>query len=165
MKGRCENRLKETLCKKCGIVIFAKRNDAQCAECRRKQKCECAAKFRRDFPDLAKNKLAEWRKKNSTKTNDYAKQYRESHKAQRSAYQQYRESYKNSQCPSWSNLDHIAGMYELCGIFRNIGLDLHVDHIIPLKGKLVSGLHIENNLQLLHRSENLRKLNLFEVNA
>lgn len=68
---------------------------------------------------------------------------------------------KIQRSPSWANLDHIAGMYELCGLFRGAGLDLHVDHIIPLQGEIVSGLHVENNLQLLPRLENIGKKNLF----
>lgn len=39
----------------------------------------------------------------------------------------------------------------------------HVDHIIPLKGKLVSGLHIWNNLAVIPKVENLRKGNSYSI--
>lgn len=41
------------------------------------------------------------------------------------------------------------------------GIKWHVDHVIPLKGKQVSGLHIWNNLQVIPAIENLRKTNSF----
>lgn len=38
---------------------------------------------------------------------------------------------------------------------------LHVDHVLPLKGKLVSGLHVLENLQYLEPLANRQKLNRF----
>lgn len=42
------------------------------------------------------------------------------------------------------------------------GIAHHVDHEYPLRGALVSGLHVENNLQILTGAENKRKRNKFE---
>lgn len=55
--------------------------------------------------------------------------------------------------PSWADRDAIKLMY------ANRPEGFHVDHIVPLKGKLVSGLHVEYNLQYLPATENLRKRN------
>ena len=40
----------------------------------------------------------------------------------------------------------------------------HVDHIIPLQGEIVSGLHVPNNLRVMRGSENISKSNRVEVN-
>ena len=57
------------------------------------------------------------------------------------------------QMPKWADAVKIKEIY------KNKPDGCHVDHIIPLRGKLVSGLHVENNLQYLTASENSRKKN------
>ncbi len=59
--------------------------------------------------------------------------------------------------PSWANLVSIALIY------KNCPEGYHVDHEIPLKGELVSGLHIESNLQWLSAADNLAKGNSFDI--
>jgi len=58
--------------------------------------------------------------------------------------------------PAWANQSKIAEIYQEA---RKLGLT--VDHIIPLCGKLVSGLHVENNLQLLPGPTNFSKGNSY----
>lgn len=57
------------------------------------------------------------------------------------------------QTPRWADLQKIEQFYRKCPI------GLEVDHIVPIRGQNVCGLHVENNLQYLTRTENLRKFN------
>lgn len=59
--------------------------------------------------------------------------------------------------PAWADLEAIRAFYSLCPE------NYEVDHIVPLNGKLVSGLHVANNLQYLTRSDNASKGNKFNV--
>ena len=43
------------------------------------------------------------------------------------------------------------------------GFDWHVDHVIPLKGKTVCGLHVWNNFAVIPKVDNLRKGNYYSV--
>ena len=64
---------------------------------------------------------------------------------------------KRKQMPAWADEQKIKDIY------ANKPNGYHVDHIIPLQGKLVSGLHVDNNLQYLTPSENCSKQNHYEV--
>lgn len=65
---------------------------------------------------------------------------------------------KLQRTPSWADLEKIKEFY------LNCPEGYHVDHIIPLQGKNISGLHVENNLQYLTAEENLRKGNKWPYN-
>jgi len=72
-----------------------------------------------------------------------------------------RELKKKQRTPIWADLDAIRLIYEeRADLNKKHGVGAyHVDHIIPLQGKTVSGLHVENNLQILKASDNLKKSN------
>jgi hypothetical protein len=63
--------------------------------------------------------------------------------------------------PTWLSEDDkwmIAQAYELAALrTKMFGFAWHVDHVIPLQGKRVSGLHVPTNLQVIPGVENVRK--------
>lgn len=69
--------------------------------------------------------------------------------------------------PTWLSEDDewmIAQAYELAAVRTKLfGFVWHVDHVIPLNGKQVSGLHVPTNLQVIPWLDNLRKGNRVEV--
>lgn len=62
-------------------------------------------------------------------------------------------SYKLQAIPKFANLEKIKEIY------KNCPKGYHVDHIIPLKGKTICGLHVEWNLQYLPALDNCKKNN------
>ena len=58
--------------------------------------------------------------------------------------------------PKWADQAAIAAIYR-----EAARLGMHVDHVIPLQGKRVSGLHVHTNLQLLTPAENMKKGNRY----
>lgn len=66
--------------------------------------------------------------------------------------------------PPWANQVAVLEIYKLArALSTSTGIPHHVDHIIPLQGKLVSGLHVEGNLQVLPWRDNILKRNNYEV--
>ena len=64
--------------------------------------------------------------------------------------------------PDWAAdkyYDDLKRIYKECDRRRAKGEDCEVDHIVPLRGTSVCGLHVPWNLQIIHRLENLAKSN------
>lgn len=88
----------------------------------------------------------------------------------RRTYRKKAKLSKLNRVPKWLNLEQfkeIESFYVLSKELQwlsDITDPLEVDHIVPLHGKNVSGLHVPWNLQILPRSENRKKFNKFEEN-
>lgn len=75
-----------------------------------------------------------------------------------------RRALKRNAMPAWSDRTAIRAIYEEAKArIKATGQSWHVDHIIPLAGKSVCGLHVPANLRIIPGGDNLRKSNKYEV--
>lgn len=88
-----------------------------------------------------------------------SRRYRERDLGKHNASRKVYNLSKRKRIPAWSDLDEIQKIYQIAQKMSTKNLKYHVDHIIPLNGKFVSGLHIPENLQILSSIENLQKSN------
>ena len=62
--------------------------------------------------------------------------------------------------PAWADLNKIKMIYEQAArLTREIGIPHEVDHIYPLQSKVMCGLHVETNLQVVPTKVNQSKGN------
>jgi hypothetical protein len=76
-----------------------------------------------------------------------------------------RRTAKLQRTPAWLTVDDywmLEQAYELAALrTKMFGFSWHVDHIIPLQGKLVSGLHVPTNVRVIPGVENVKKANRY----
>lgn len=84
-------------------------------------------------------------------------------KATRSALQSKRKASQLKRTPVWADYDKIKAYYDVCAFFNEVNgyIKYHVDHIVPMQGKNVSGLHVHNNLQVILAQDNMNKYNKY----
>lgn len=111
---------------------------------------EATAKYRSN-PDNAERgraKSREWKKINAAK---------------HCAINAKRKAALLKRLPAWADLAAIESFYaEAARLTTDTGIAHQVDHVIPLQGEFVSGLHVETNLQILTATENMSKGNRFD---
>ena len=149
------------ICVKKRAITWAKNNPERSKEIldnwnknNREREAERARKWRAKNPETYKRMVREWREKNSIY-----------YKAYMAKAAMDRQAAKRKRTPSWlTDDDHwmMEQAYELAQLRTDmLGFEWHVDHIVPLRGKDVSGLHAPWNLQVIPAVENLSKSNKF----
>jgi len=106
------------------------------------------AAHQRKNPGSVKSKCLKWRRKNKHKTN---------------AIEAKRRAAKLNATPGWLSKEHLKEIDEVYAeairLSEETGIKHHVDHIIPLQGETVSGLHVPWNLRAIPAFDNLSKHN------
>lgn len=124
----------------------------------------------RGEPASARIRANEWRLKNPERKKELARRYwelnRESERARlraldkpehkRANLARYRAR-KNNAMPAWLTTEHKAQIRSIYAEATMRGLE--VDHAVPIRSKIVCGLHVPWNLQLLTPHENATKSN------
>jgi len=110
-------------------------------------------------------KMAEWYLRNKTRVAENVVTFRKANPGWMAKRQAARRATVKQAVPAWADLNKIAEIYATCAwLTLTSGEPWHVDHIVPLQGKTVCGLHCEANLTLLPASENIAKSNRYWPN-
>lgn len=128
--------------------IYYKQNKEKCLELSKNyyiKNLEKELEYRKIYQ---RNHLEDHRKR--------CKKYRQNNKQMVTFQTRKRQLIKTKATPTWVNQDHIKLIYLECP------KDMNVDHIIPLNGLNVCGLHVPWNLQYLTPLENTLKKNHFD---
>lgn len=158
-------------CSFCGMDISNKRADARF----------CTREHKRMFSDKHRNYAAEYAKNVEHRRSKALQYYYADVEASRlkqrarqknnlplfAANQAKRRAAKIERTPVWLTQDDLWLMtqaYDIASVRTKLfGFVWHVDHIVPLQGDAVSGLHVPWNLQVIPGRDNIAKNNTFEV--
>jgi len=109
-----------------------------------------------------------WEKANPDKVKAKTLRWREKHPEKYTALAVASVARRAKRVPKWNTSDDrwlMAQFYDVAKLrTKATGVVWEVDHIIPLRGKEVSGLHVPSNLQVILKSENRAKRNFASAN-
>ena len=164
-------------------VLFRERNPEYTKEYRAKCKehyKQLAKEWYEKNKEIVKQRAKEWRKENKDKSresnlacyhrnrevfNARFKKWAKDNKGKVLANVRKYELAKINRTPQWIDKDDLWAIQEIYELSYKrtemTGIKWHVDHIIPLQGKLVSGLHVPANLQVIPAIINIGKGNKF----
>ena len=146
-----------------GHIARRRVNDRNCAGCDKLHKDLYRARHPEKSREIKKAGYYKYRDKHLAKRKRYVEKNRAKVNALAKAY----KVRKKNRIPIWVDKAHmwlIKEVYELAQIrTKQFGYPWHVDHIIPLQGDLVSGLHVIKNLRVIPGVDNIKKKNKYEI--
>jgi len=136
-----------------GHIDKRQTNDGVCMACAREKFAKWVQLNREKF--LERKFLTNEKRRIQAKL--FTKQWKLKNPEKRNALEANRRAAKLQRTPSWADKEQIGMWYSVAEVLSRGGVEFHVDHIVPLQGKEVCGLHSHDNLQVLPWFENLRK--------
>lgn len=125
---------------------------------------EHRAAYLRAWFDENREHRAAWRKANAEALAQSFKLWAANNRDRMLAKSARRRAALLERTPVWVNHDDFLPVYaQREAMSRATGIEHHVDHIVPLRGELVSGLHVPWNLQVIPAAANKSKKNKFPV--
>lgn len=107
-------------------------------------------------------KAADWNKNNKKRRKEILRKSNKKNIGKNIFKLAKRRAIKKQAIPPWADMEKIKIIYAKAKWLESItGFKYHVDHVIPLQGKNVCGLHVWENLQILEASENIKKGNKY----
>lgn len=159
-KGCCDIKSKEYCAENAEAIKISKRK--YCAE----NAEVVGARKRKWYAENAELTKARSRKRyaeNTEMLKTDAIKWRKNNPDKRAANNARRRAAKLNRTPAWANKKSIQEVYRQAKLLSILtGIPYHVDHIVPLQGENVSGLHVEYNLEPMPAHENLIKHNSFD---
>jgi hypothetical protein len=158
-------------CELCGADINHKKSNARF----------CSREHKRKTSDMQRDYSAEYQRNAETRRAQALEYYHSNHELAKkrqlnrqklrpeiaSASAANRRAIKLQRTPAWlTDFDKlkIRCLHSVAAMLTRENQEpWHVDHVIPLQGNLVSGLHVPNNMRVLRGKENISKHNRFEV--
>jgi len=118
--------------------------------------------------EVCNAKKKAWKEVNKEREKANQKAYQKANQDKCNAHSAKRRSKKLNATPTWLTKEHfneIGEFYkESQQLTKETGIPYQVDHIVPLQGETVSGLHVPWNLRVVTAEENIKKSNkLIEV--
>ncbi len=158
-------------CELCGVDISHKKSNARF----------CSREHKRKTSDMHRDYSAEYQRNAETRRTQALEYYYANHELAKkrqlnrqklrpeiaSASAANRRAIKLQRTPAWlTDFDKlkIRCLHSVAAMLTRENQEpWHVDHVIPLQGNLVSGLHVPSNMRVLRGKENISKHNRFEV--
>jgi len=143
------------LCKNCYLTKWHKEHYQEQDQFRH-------AKYLSENKEACRERVRIAKLKNIEKVKQYNARWMERNRGLMNFYHRTYRAKKLQACPVWADLKKIKDIYkEAARMRQETGLDYEVDHIIPLQGREVCGLHIAENLQIILQHDNASKSNKF----